>query len=96
MNAQKKIEEDLQEEIEDLRAKVAQLEVKVDSLNHEVETRNAKIQSMVDSVAQAQARMEQCVREHEALGETLKKEYSEKEMRMQAGLRRQIEQLVNE
>jgi hypothetical protein len=36
------------------------------------------------------------VREHEALGETLKKEYSEKEMRMQAGLRRQIEQLVNE
>jgi hypothetical protein len=32
--------------------------------------------------------MEQCVREHQELGETLKREYAEKEIRMQNNLRK--------
>ena len=51
---------------------------------------------MKSTVADAQAKMEQCVREHQELGENLKREYAEKEVRMQNNLRKQMEQLINE
>lgn len=82
MEAQKKIEDTLRSEIEDLRAKVLQLEAQVASLEHTVQAREQEIEGMRSSVAEAQARMERCVKEHEALAETLKREYAEKEMRM--------------
>lgn len=51
---------------------------------------------MKSTVAAAEAKMQQCVEEHQKLGETLKQQYSEKELRLQANLRKQMEQLINE
>lgn len=88
MKRQKDLEESLRAEIAELKAQISSLEAKVDSLEHTVEARNSEINGMKSTVAEAQARMEQCVREHQELGETLKREYAEKEVRMQNNLRK--------
>lgn len=43
---------------------------------------------MKQTVADAKARMEQCVREHEQLSNDLRQQYSDKEVRLQQSLRK--------
>lgn len=49
---------------------------------------------MKEKVADAKRTMDKCVAEHKLLTQTIEQQYREKEAKLQAGLRKQMEQLI--
>jgi|LauGreDrversion4_2_1035121.scaffolds.fasta_scaffold222475_2 hypothetical protein len=51
---------------------------------------------MKERVAEAKRTMEKCIADHKLLTQTIEQQYREKEAKLQAGLRKQMEQLITE